>query len=362
MLNSKIKLSLDGEKSKKTRPKEGQKSQVLLEPVDEKKKLLAKSYETLDKKLKKLEEELKRREGKQQGLERELLDKQNELFHSKQKTQAAHGEVKEAQRRLYHSTKTIQVTDDDYSTIQAKLAQLSGKISSLPIQIKPYLKSTESVYASFYRKWPEESEPLGQLIGEKVDYTLISLLVEKWVMESIVRQIFEVKIHLNAQINLAFSNIERVFARRHADWIPDLRLKCSKATHDISKESPLVDEINQTKAAIVSRMVAELSDIYEENKEMQQRLEKIVDMASDLSLPMRGQEDPMIIKFLCREDKVISSQVKAQYRCIGKDQIILGISPVFLTKTVQDTTEENEDSGDSYIRNCTVVYSGKAIW
>ncbi|CAO3667414.1 hypothetical protein G6F70_006814 [Rhizopus microsporus] len=341
----------------------------------ENEQMLVKSFEVMDIKMKELENQLKLKSLKMKEMEQKILEKKERLTATRRKLQNVNAEIKDVQGKLYQSTKSIKVTDDDYSTIQAKLAKLSGKLSNLPLQLKSFLKIDEGpmfIYRYFLQRWPNENESLNELFklsGDKIDSVLVALLVEKLLMEFIVYRIYFTKIHLNHEINEAFSSIEQVLLRaHHAEWIADLRLKCSKATQDIiqtKKSNFLSKEISQVKTALVEDLVKELLNIYKESKEMKERVEKIVDMAIELNLPMHGQEDIMLIRFLNKGDRVISSQVKAQYRCIGKDQnekIILGISPVFLAKSIHDNEEERDETMDTYAHNYTVVFCGKAIW
>ncbi|KAI9277652.1 hypothetical protein BY458DRAFT_504712 [Sporodiniella umbellata] len=331
------------------------------------KKRLAKSFENLDSKLKDLELTVQKQDARMEAIEKETQEKQKLLLVHKQKVQEAHDQVKTIQKKLYDSTKTIQVTDDDYSTIQAKLAQLSGKVASLPVKLKPFYKK-EQAYGYFSLLWPDCQCSLDRLMTDPSDYALISLLVEKRVMEVVVSHILDTEIFLNPQINQAFSAMETVFIKtQHAHWIPDLRHKCAKATLDILQHQPhsdLASDSTHTKAELVQSLIRDLSRLYEPNEEIQPRLEKIVDMASQIILPVRGQEDPLVVHHLQPGQKVIPNQVKAQYKCIGKENtILLGISPVFLTKTVHDPTENAEEEPiQTYEKDCTVVYSGKAIW
>lgn len=335
------------------------------------KRVLVKGFENLDMKLKELEKKVEIKDYNIKEIEKQIQKKREILFASKQQAQIMNANIKAAQGHLYQLTKTIKVTDDDYSTIQAKLAQLIGKISSLPLQIKPQLQADrESIYNYFLQRWPNDHESLQQLFhsedDNKVDYALVSLLIEKLVTEIVVHRIFYAKIHLNHRINQAFASVEQLLIHsNYGHWAADLRLKCARATQDIiqnGKPDVIVDEISQARTKLVDDIVKELLNIFKDDKkEIRCRIESVIEMASDLNLPMHGQEDVMAIHFLNRDDKVIPHQVKAQYRPVGKNgnRIILGITPVFLAKSVQDDEEENPES---YVDNYTIVYCGKAIW
>ncbi|CEG85081.1 hypothetical protein RMATCC62417_18812 [Rhizopus microsporus] len=109
----------------------------------ENEQMLVKSFEVMDIKMKELENQLKLKSLKMKEMEQKISEKKEKLTATRRKLQNVNAEIKEVQGKLYQSTKSIKVTDDDYSTIQAKLAKLSGKISNLPLQLKSLLKIEE---------------------------------------------------------------------------------------------------------------------------------------------------------------------------------------------------------------------------
>ncbi|CEP09917.1 hypothetical protein, partial, partial [Parasitella parasitica] len=95
------------------------------------------------------------------------------------------------------------------------------------------------------------------------------------------------------------------------------------------------------------------------------RIKKLIDMASDLCLPINGQEDVIVLHTLRTNDRVIAKQVKPVYRRVGEEKegdekICLGIAPVFLAKSTVEA--DDEMLAESYLENYTLVYPGRAIW
>lgn len=314
--------------------------------------------------------------GQQEELDRLLLAKEESETH-----------LKQLQTELYDRTKNIKVTDDDFSTIIAKLGKFTGKLSNFPPNSKSSFKKNrpkqEVIDFFLTHHEPEERKHIQFLFDQepdkdKWDYALISVLVEKLITKEIVNTIYKAPIHLNPGTNHAFLEISKLYKDAgHEAWIKDLRLKMAKATYDSINQSPFQKKDMETRAELIDRLVTQLSELYEGPADIKSRIEKLVDMAIDLSLPIRGQEDLVKIYDLKETDVPRRNQVKPMYRHFEGQHILLGVSPVFLAQSTvddeynrqeEDEDEEEEEEGqedvknNTYIPNHTLVYQGKAIW
>ncbi|KAI7894372.1 uncharacterized protein EV154DRAFT_498552 [Mucor mucedo] len=275
--------------------------------------------------------------------------------------------ARELQAEYYDRTKNIRVTDDDFSTIIAKLGKFSGKLSNFPPNSKSCFKKNlerDQVIERFMKLHKKDELEIKKLFDEspgKADYALVSVLIEKFIMREIVEVIFRAEIHLDSKINDAYKKIRQLFSdTKHEAWINELRLKTAKATFD-SMHSPGYDKTrdNETRKGLIMKIMVGLNEFYDKPEDIEARVEKLVDMAIDLSLPIRGQEDLVEIIHLEKGDDVHTNQVKPLYKMSDSvDKIRLGVSPVFLAKSTSDDAEEIE----TYKKNYTLVYPGKAIY
>lgn len=298
---------------------------------------------------------------------------------AEEKKEKADEKVKRYQVQHYDRTKNIKVTDDDFSTIIAKLGKFSGKLSNFPPNSKSCFKrnlTREEIIDFFIENNQENKEQIQFLFSqdeEKTDYALVSVLVEKLITNEIVNTVYRAPIHLDEKVNDAFRTIERLLLdSQHELWINEFRLKMAKATFDLinyhDKDGKAKAINAKTKEDLIDRIAFQLSKIYDKEEDIRVRIEKLVDMAIELSLPIRGQEDLVAIIDLNSGENVYRNQVKPLYRFFGEKDIILGISPVFLAKsTAEDDTQSiNEEDGDdatqSYKIDHTLVYPGKAIY
>lgn len=286
--------------------------------------------------------------------------------------------AKKLQERHYDRTRNIKVTDDDFSTIIAKLGKFSGKLSNFSPNSKSSFKKDlprDQLISFFINTNQQHKDQILFLFQQdKVDYALVSVLVEKLITKEIVNHIYKAAIHLDLQVNHAFETIQNLLINtQHEAWINDFRLKIAKATHDLihrydqDGKAKAVNDL--TRKMVIDTIVSQLSIIYNNEDEIRSRIEKLVDMAIDLSLPIRGQEDLVEIIDLEPEDNVYKNQVKPIYRQFEGNKIKLGIFPVFLAKsTLEDENQSGneEDEGDiitpSYLPGYTLVYPGKAIY
>ncbi|KAI9473938.1 MAG: hypothetical protein EXX96DRAFT_460047, partial [Benjaminiella poitrasii] len=316
--------------------------------------------------------------------EAELAQEQDKLVKCEQQLQSAlrqneiqRNALKQVQAQFYEANKPIKVTDDDYSTITLHLGKLMGRIQNIPPNFKAsYQKkkqndglSTTQLKSIFYEWFSiSEKDLIDELLDDhkKADYRLISVLVEKYLMDVIVRDIFNAGIHLDKELNQAYKCIyHSLIQTKHTQWANDLRLRMAKTTADLirQKDPHTLCAIEQSKKVIIRFLVSQLSRIYhKDNEELKERIEKLVDMAADLCLRIHGQEDEIYIYDLNQKKRstdeheaIYDNQVKHVYPYLHKDYIHLGITPVFLAKSITDDMDD-VPSIDSYIENCTLVY------
>ncbi|KAG2212351.1 hypothetical protein INT47_001712 [Mucor saturninus] len=320
-----------------------------------------------DKEITKYENELADLQNRYKELETINNELKKEKEMAEKKSADASEKARELQAEYYDRTKNIRVTDDDFSTIIAKLGKFSGKLSNFPPNSKTCFKKNlkpMEVSARFEKLHKEDELEIKKLFGEspdKADYALVSVLIEKFIMREIVEVIFRAEIHLDSKINDAYRKITQLFRdTKHEAWINELRLKTAKATFD-SMHSSGYDKTrdNETREGLIQSIMAGLNEFYDKPDDIRARVEKLVDMAIDLSLPIRGQEDLVEIIHLKNGDDVHTNQVKPLYKMSETvDKIRLGVSPVFLAKSTSDDAEEIE----TYKENYTLVYPGKAIY
>ncbi|KAG2232588.1 hypothetical protein INT48_009797 [Thamnidium elegans] len=322
----------------------------------------------------KLEEAVKKLE-KSRKENKELMKHQEIIEREMMAVKKRAGEL---QAQHYDRSKNIKVTDDDFSTIIAKLGKFSGKLSNFPPNSKSCFKkdlSREELIEFFIKHNFENKAQIEFLFDQdkdRIDYALVSVLVEKLITTEIVKHIYRAAIHLDSKVNEAFEEIQKLFvSTNHEGWMNDFRLKISKATHDLIhryKDEKAKDINNAKRKLVIDSIVQKLSVIYDKEEDIRSRIEKLVDMAIELSLPIRGQEDLVEIIDLKVDDPVYKNQVKPMYRQFDSTKIILGVSPVFLAKSTIDDENQSgneEEEGDitrTYLRDHTLVYPGKAIY
>ncbi|KAI9302020.1 hypothetical protein BJ944DRAFT_242753 [Cunninghamella echinulata] len=201
------------------------------------------------------------------------------------------------QNNFHKHVRAIRATDDDLSTIHSKLTMLQAKTGQLPMSLRGSYNETklDSILDYFKKKWPSLSQTLDTLThqGQKMDYPLVCLLVEKLVMEILIDDIFNAPIHIGLTLNNHYKHLSDLMKeQRYHDWSTKLRQQLCKLTLQ-SKE--LQQEANLAKQQIVQRLKTEIQPIYTiEDAKIIPKLEKIVNMAAETSLAMHGQEEPVI--------------------------------------------------------------------
>ncbi|KAI7907574.1 uncharacterized protein BX663DRAFT_491352 [Cokeromyces recurvatus] len=335
----------------------------------------------------KLSQKIQEKESELNKERAKLKECEEQLKAACQQTEVQQLTLNRIQTQLYEISKPIKVTDDDLSTVTVHLAKLTGKIQHFPPSFKQaYLrkqqkeKLTPHQLKDIFCQWfgKDEKEFIEELFLEmieqqKVDYGLISVLVERYLMDVIVNDIFKAGIHLDQGVNQAYNRLYHFFIQTgHPKWACDLRLKTARATYDLIHQGHpnTLRAIELSKQTILNSLILHLSFIYDcDTDQMKERVEKLVDMATHLCLPIHGQVDEIQIydlnqkrRFTGELETVRENQVKHVYRYLNKDHIHLGIAPVFLAKSITEEEEDDHQSMDSYILNHTLIYPGKAIW
>ncbi|KAI8645917.1 hypothetical protein BD408DRAFT_410844 [Parasitella parasitica] len=332
--------------------------------------LLQTYYDSLQNQVKQFEQDLAQTIQQRQDCEVELKK-------AKERNEELKTKLKDTQNTLYETTRPIRVTDDDFSTIIATLGKFSGKVTNFSPNAKSafrYIHDPEQAKIFFCRLFEEDAARIETLFDKasnpdnKTDYMLVSVLVERYLTEKIVASVLNAGIHLDPATNESFDRLKNLFAgSQHEGWAKDLRLKTAKATADLiqRKDPQTLATIELTKMAIAKDIEDALNPLYDMTPAMLQRIKKLVDMASDLCLPINGQEDVIVMHTLRANDKVIANQVKPAYRHVGdekegNEKIYLAIAPVFLAKSTVEA--DDEALIESYLENYTLVYPGRAIW
>ncbi|GAA5811822.1 hypothetical protein MFLAVUS_005267 [Mucor flavus] len=342
--------------------------------MNERRKVLFKGWAESEKAKKKLEDAFKSLEESRK--EKEVWMERHRI--AEKMKEAAEKKARDLQAQHYDRSKNIKVTDDDFSTIIAKLGKFSGKLSNFPPNSKSCFKKDlprEQLIQFFIKNIDNKAEIefLFDQDKDRIDYALVSVLVEKLITAEIVKHIYRAEIHLDSKINDAFKEIRELLeSTGHERWISDFRLKISKATYDLihryDKDNKARDINNAKREFVISGIVTKLSVIYNKPEDIRLRIEKLVDMAIELSLPIRGQEDLVEIVDLEVGNEVYKNQVKPMYRQFDSPTIVLGVSPVFLAKSTKDDENQSvneEEEGDitrTYLKDHTLVYPGKAIY
>ncbi|CEP08526.1 hypothetical protein, partial, partial [Parasitella parasitica] len=253
--------------------------------------LLQTYYDSLQNQVKQSERDLAQATQQRQNCEMELekAKKRNEELKAK---------LKDTQNTLYETTKPIRVTDDDFSTIIATLGKFSGKVTNFSPNAKSafrYMRDPEQTKLFFCGLFEEDTTHIAALFDKasnpdnKTDYMLVSVLVERYLTEKIATSVLKAGIHLDQATNESFGRLQGLFVScEHEGWAKDLRLKTAKATADLiqRKDPQTLATIEQTKAAIAKEIEIALNPIYDMTPDVVDRIKKLIDMASDLCLPI----------------------------------------------------------------------------
>lgn len=296
----------NGSSSSKPKEKAGKKWEILASQVN-----------TLNDSKNKLEQQLV---GLRREKDQQCMDLQRQCDELQRMLRFKEDEYTKMQNNFHKHVRSIRATDDDLSTIHAKLTMLQAKASQLPMALRSSYQEGQwtEVLAYFGNRWPALKGTLDRLVQHdaktgilvtttttnpseapttyerKLDYPLVCLLVEKMVMEILVAHVFDSPVHLGLSVNHHYQALSTFMEHHQAnDWSNKLRQQLCKLAVHANQEHQV--GIAEAKSQVVHSLKAELDRIYQIAPEkLLPKITKLVDLAAETSLAMHGQDNSVL--------------------------------------------------------------------
>ncbi|KAL0096293.1 hypothetical protein J3Q64DRAFT_1669050 [Phycomyces blakesleeanus] len=244
---------------------------------------------------------------------------------------------------LHEHLKQIRATDDDYSTIQTKLNTIQAKISNLCMSLKKFLTpNEEQVLSTLYDYFDDRNNVLDQFLCERdnglmgMDYSIVSLLVERFITIHIVRYIYNMPIYLGLDINYSYSMLsEWEPFKNNKNWSRILRQQlCSLAA-----KPDVTDGLEYKRKDIASWLIQKLSMIFIGiDQKTSRQICNIIDLAAQLSLAMNSQDVPIKHMTIVEGQTKIKPCMAAQHGSVeGATTVQLIICPPFVINEGQES-------------------------
>ncbi|KAF7729324.1 hypothetical protein EC973_004580 [Apophysomyces ossiformis] len=269
-------------------------------------------------------------------------------------------EYSRMQTAFHNHLKSLMVTDDDFSTIRNKLVMIQSKIASFPMSMRRCAQDRTNATRFFAEHWPHLAPAIDQLSKPAADqtpqleYSIICLLVEKLITETLVNQIYRAHIHVGFPIiNEAYNELFEWMNEHNCNYSTRLRQQLCKVvvTAVENGDKKTLGEINTAKDDIVNHLADLLDHVFEPKyrADTVSKLIKVVDAACDCALAMHGQEHLIVARDRIEgEDKLDLQEMELQHGSQENGSILqIIVCPPFYA---------NDDAG-----NDLVLIKGKAI-
>ncbi|KAL0093107.1 hypothetical protein F4703DRAFT_1912966 [Phycomyces blakesleeanus] len=238
---------------------------------------------------------------------------------------------------------TVPTAEDDLFTIHAKLNIVQTKISDLCMSLKDFLNPNEGeVYNIFFDNWKEDSFRYKVLMEKRgdgsygFDYGIISLLVESFITEYLINEVYDVPIYLGLPINTAYTELSEWEPFKNcANWSRKLR----KQLCSLASRPEISEKLNENRAQVTRNILKPLSAIFTRiTPATITKVTAIVNLASQISLAMHSQDVPVkCIKLKEGKDK-INNTMRSLYGSIeGETTIQIVVCPPFIANEGQET-------------------------
>ncbi|KAG0168568.1 hypothetical protein DFQ28_002537 [Apophysomyces sp. BC1034] len=243
---------------------------------------------------------------------------------------------------FYSYVRSVRATDDDLSTIQSEIGHLSGLINNLCMGLRSKV-DRERGTAFIFERWPDKQAAIREhLFKSDNEATLepgfITMLMEKFLMETIMQEVLEQPIHMGVSVNHAYQELTTWMERRNKEWADRLRQQISALI--VKQPHEEEERIGEAQEVLISYILEQLCAIYPKiNGDLNQKkkLETIIARAAKLNLAMKGQD----IKIRCEPIEEGIAQfdgelMKAASKGKAEGTVLLVISPPFIASDPED--------------------------
>ncbi|KAG0164617.1 hypothetical protein DFQ28_010162 [Apophysomyces sp. BC1034] len=273
---------------------------------------------------------------------------------------AKEDEYTKMQTAFHQHLKALMVTDDDFSTIRNKLVMIQSKIAAFPMSLRRCAQDRASATQFFIEHWPHLAPAISRLTKPAADntpqleYSIICLLVEKLITQTLVTQIYGAHVHVGFPIiNEAYNELFEWMNEHDCSYSTRLRQQLCKVvvTAMDNGDKKTVEEIAAAKDDIVTKLADLLDNVFEPDHraDVVSKLTKVVDAACECGLAIHGQEHLIVARDRTEGEDILDVQeMELQHGSQENGSILqIVICPPFYA---------NDDAG-----NDLVLIKGKAI-
>ena len=182
--------------------------------------------------------------------------------------------------------KSIRATDDDLSTIREKFKTLKYAINKLLI---PHSKKSDRTAATaLLTSCYPTLELTATTGGQPLDNFLIGMLMEKLIMDTLVRDVFNIPLQAGLAINGPYVELKNWLAARNPAWAVRFRQQlCALIANP--KDIETINAVNAQSRLISESLTNYIKKAYPSFAD-DMKVYEIVAKAVKLSLAMRGQD------------------------------------------------------------------------
>lgn len=183
----------------------------------------------------------------------------------------------------FHSHVKKSTEIQDIQTIHTQLNRMLRQIQNLCLST---IKRDDADY--LVKDCFKHNAMIQELFREKKD---TRFLIEKYMMDIIMKDIFKTTIHPGVSLNQSFSAIYDWIEKRNVSWAARLKQQISQFVKQSDEES---NEIDQAKHQIKDKILDFLSHFYDNIHLLEETVLSIVQEAFELNLLMKSQQEDTV--------------------------------------------------------------------
>ncbi|KAI7865265.1 hypothetical protein BDF14DRAFT_1875644 [Spinellus fusiger] len=234
-------------------------------------------------------------------------------------------DYKNMETNFYSYLRTVRATDDDLSTIQAEISQISSQLNNFCMTLRSKMDLVAGT-AFVFNTWPEKKE----ILEKTLDTGYITLFVEKYIIETLIQNIFDQPLQLGVSW----------ISQRKDEWSIRLRQQmCMLVSKHAGEEE---EQIEEAKKVLADTIISQLASVYPSMvvELNHKKIAVFVSRVTKLNLAMKGQEVPVSPIIINEGIDTFNGQFMNPVNK-GKPEgiVLISIFPPFSTSDLKDSSQ-----------------------
>ncbi|KAI9360618.1 hypothetical protein BD770DRAFT_384478 [Pilaira anomala] len=238
-------------------------------------------------------------------------------------------EYRRMETRFYSHVKSSTEQESIYPIMNQMISQINNLCTTLLYKHMKQDITIDLISLAWPKQTSNETIDIIQnhFIDNLDDKHIISLLTERLIMDIIIHDILNTSIHPGVTLNQSFGTIYDWIDKRNSSWAS--RLKKQITNFIVNQSNEQSDEIESKRIQIIQSLSISLNYLYHDIDQFHSDLTNIVQIALDLNLSIKDQQDTVQILSLQQGSQFNESIMNSVNQ---GTELVLVITPPFVAE------------------------------